>query len=139
MCIIINFWHMKIQTPFCAHILLDLIWFSSCNGYTSGLCTCVTKIVASSGNVYLVSSQMRYIHFSDYWQKILIWDLGPEEHRRYLVLNTLYHYFCLHVSVIPLDVELIKVKFMIQVKQHLFFKNINWDTLARQKVRLPDP
>ena len=23
---------------------------------------------------------------------------------------------------------------MIQVKQHIFFKDINWDTLARQKV-----
>jgi len=23
---------------------------------------------------------------------------------------------------------------MIQVKQHVFFKDINWDTLARQKV-----
>lgn len=130
---------MKRQTPLCGNILLDLIWFSSCNGHTSGLRTYVTKIDASSDNVYLVSSQMWYIHFSDYWQKILIWDLEPEEHRRYLVLNTLYHYFYLYVSMIPLDVELIKVKFMIQVKQHLFFKNINWDTLARQKVRLPDP
>ena len=25
-------------------------------------------------------------------------------------------------------------KFMAQVKQHVFFKDINWDTLARQKV-----
>jgi len=25
---------------------------------------------------------------------------------------------------------------MTQVKQHIFFKDINWDTLARQKVHL---
>lgn len=25
---------------------------------------------------------------------------------------------------------------MAQVKQHIFFKDINWDTLARQKVHL---
>jgi hypothetical protein len=54
---------MKRQTPLCGNALLDLIWFSSCNGYTSGLRTYVTKIDSSSDNVYLVSSQMRYIHF----------------------------------------------------------------------------
>lgn len=30
--------------------------------------------------------------------------------------------------------KLMALQFMIQVKQHPFFKDINWDTLARQKV-----
>jgi len=32
--------------------------------------------------------------------------------------------------------NLLKAELLIQVKQHVFFKDINWDTLARQKVWL---
>ena len=32
------------------------------------------------------------------------------------------------------SIKMVVFEFIIQVKQHVFFKDINWDTLARQKV-----
>ena len=33
-----------------------------------------------------------------------------------------------------MDAYIIEPTYITQVKQHMFFKDINWDTLARQKV-----
>ena len=49
-------------------------------------------------------------------------------------ISSLFSSLFMFMHVFHCTFNLLKAELLIQVKQHVFFKDINWDTLARQKV-----